>query len=133
MSRVPKCLMLVTVCACVMAAGEDKKPSPTFAELLPLSMRDMSSTAGGPYHDAMAKTLIGKLSGVVTSCVHTWRDDGLEPFQAIVVVEADGKVKYIVVNSQSSISKCIQGRLLRASFPQPPFAPYHDRMNFTFK
>jgi hypothetical protein len=125
--------LLVVACAGVLRAGEDKGPSSLFADLLSKAARDMGTDLGAAYHSTLGKALALQHGGLVSSCVHTFGGDGAEPFEAVVVVAADGKVAEFALDSITSLSKCIQGRLLRAKFPKPPFAPFHDRMRFSFK
>ena len=131
-SRAMRGFLLVVVCAGVVEAG-DKAPRSSFSELLPQAERDLSTDVGQAYHSSLAKALALQHGGVVTSCMRTFGRDGEEPFVAIVVVAADGKITEVVPDSMTNLSKCIQGRLVKLKLPKPPSAPFHDLMRFSFK
>ena len=126
-------LLLVAVCTGLVKAAEEKGSGPSFSELLPQAAKDMGTDPGAAYHSALAKALALQHGGVISSCVHTFGSEGAEPFEAVVVGAADGKLSGFTPASMTPLSKCIQGRLLHSKFPKPPFAPFHDKMRFSFK
>ena len=115
------------------AATDSKGDHLAFRTLQEQARADLSKSDGKAYHATMSKTYVQKLSGGITSCVHTFHGETSDPFEAIVVVAQDGKVSQVEVYPETFLSKCIRQRLLRAAFSQPPLAPFHDLMNISFK
>lgn len=115
------------------AAGAEQPAPSSFEQLVEQALRCQATPEGRAYHYVVAKAYQSKLSVGLTYCSQLTRETGRDPFQAVLAIQANGKVSQAEVSPQTNVAKCFRERLLRATFPPPPFAPFYDARNVTFR
>ena len=118
----------------LLAATQTRPAEPTFAELLALAKRDLATEKGAAYDTTMGKQFASNQGEGVNTCLEGASKSSMpENFQAVIVVDKDGKVSKVVLSPETEEGKCIRKLLLQEKFPKPPTAPFHDLMDMTFK
>jgi hypothetical protein len=126
-------ILLGLVAVPALAAADPKPAEPTFAKLLAQAKRDMATEKGAAYDTVMGQQFAGKHSDTVSACVEASGSSAPDPFKAIIVVAKDGKVTKVALEPETEVAKCLRKVLLEEAFPKPPFAPFHDLMEMSFK
>ena len=109
------------------------QPAPsTFDQLVAQAMKCQGTDEGRAYHKVVATAYQTKLSTGLTYCTRLTRETSKNPFQAVLAIQADGKVSQAAVSPETDVSRCFRDRLLHAVFPPPPFAPFFDARKVNF-
>ncbi|MFI5340816.1 MAG: hypothetical protein ACHQ7N_13375 [Candidatus Methylomirabilales bacterium] len=119
--------------AVARGASDPATAEPSFAELLARAQQNMGTDEGTAYDKVMGRQFESKYTDTVARCVRVAGTPEPEPFQAVIVVEQDGTVSKVVLDPETEVAKCIRRALLQETFPEPPFAPFHDLLRLSFE
>ncbi|TZF87784.1 hypothetical protein [Cognatilysobacter lacus] len=66
-------------------------------------------------------------AGVVDVCGPQMRAAGIEKFQAVAVISADGTVTEYLPDSSAPPLRCFSKQMVGRKYPAPPQAPFYER------
>lgn len=75
-------------------------------------------------HNAFWPSLYAKCSGAAMEA-------GVEEFNAVAVIDAEGKVIEFVIFSNNQALKCFSWEMVGRRYPAPPVAPFHEGFTIT--
>jgi hypothetical protein len=90
----------------------------------------IASDAGARYQTEFAAEHAAVAAMVEPRCARTGQRSGMSNFQAIVVLDGEGRVRELLPMPRSSHFRCFEKELLRYRYPAPPASPYYQVVRF---
>lgn len=119
----------LAVVASLCLAADKKQISDAFAAV----DANLKTAAGKQYDEQVGKEFSARYVSSVRQCKQSASGSSLDPFDILLQLDREGKVRESLVYPETPISTCTRSALANVSFSAPPHADYWINVHMQLK